>query len=109
MEVQEEEKEGAQEIKLKEKEKEKSKFKSKFIPILKLGQGMEMNGDLQEQLAIQELVGPRNFKALMKLGQGSFGVVYLVEKYTFDDNAGTATPDGRYFAMKILNKRQILG
>lgn len=29
-------------------------------------------------------VGPKNFKALMKLGQGSFGVVYLVVKLVLD-------------------------
>ena len=41
----------------------------------------------------------------MKLGQGSFGVVYLVEKLRFE--AGSTEPQrtGKFFAMKILNKK----
>ena len=36
-----------------------------------------MQRESEEQ---EDFIGPKNFKALMKLGQGSFGVVYLVEK-----------------------------
>lgn len=43
----------------------------------------------------------------MKLGQGSFGIVYLVEKLTIDKQ-GKATPTKKLYAMKILNKRQII-
>lgn len=44
----------------------------------------------------------------MKLGQGSFGVVYLVEKLRFEDKP-EPIKTGKYYAMKILNKKQILG
>lgn len=44
----------------------------------------------------------------MKLGQGSFGVVYLCEKLNFDKD-GNTTPSNTWYAMKILNKKQILG
>ena len=54
-------------------------------------------------------MGPKNFKALMKLGQGSFGVVYLVEKLRFEGASAEPQKTGKYFAMKILNKKQILG
>ena len=55
-----------------------------------------------------QAVGPKNFTAIMKLGQGSFGVVYLVEKIRYDkDDLPIKT--GKYYAMKILNKKQILG
>jgi serine/threonine protein kinase len=52
-------------------------------------------------------VGPENFKAFMKLGQGSFGVVYLVVKLIREDDTMRAT--NKYYAMKILNKKQIMG
>lgn len=52
----------------------------------------------------EKFVGPKNFKALMKLGQGSFGVVYLVEKYRIKAD-GEMEPTKKYFAMKILNKK----
>lgn len=35
----------------------------------------------QKEMLEQQSVGPQNFLPLMKLGQGSFGQVYLVEKY----------------------------
>jgi serine/threonine protein kinase len=58
-----------------------------------------------------QAVGPNNFKALMKLGQGSFGIVYLCEKLRFDPKSPQSEPikTGKYYAMKILNKKQILG
>ena len=34
----------------------------------------------------EKFVGPKNFKAIMKLGQGSFGIVYLVEKLRIDEH-----------------------
>lgn len=53
-------------------------------------------------------VGPKNFIPIMKLGQGSFGQVYLVEKILFKSD-GTQINSGKQYAMKILNKKQILG
>lgn len=44
----------------------------------------------------------------MKLGQGSFGQVYLVEKVNIADD-DTRIPTGKSYAMKILNKKQIMG
>ena len=45
----------------------------------------------------------------MKLGQGSFGVVYLCEKLRFNKDSPDPIKTGKYYAMKILNKKQILG
>ena len=45
----------------------------------------------------------------MKLGQGSFGVVYLVEKLRFEGTSTEPVKTSKFFAMKILNKKQILG
>ena len=44
----------------------------------------------------------------MKLGQGSFGIVYLVEKLSIDPETKKAVPTKKLYAMKILNKRQII-
>lgn len=35
-----------------------------------------------KNIDLEESVGPNNFIPIMKLGQGSFGQVYLVEKLT---------------------------
>jgi serine/threonine protein kinase len=56
----------------------------------------------------EDSVGPDHFKILAKLGQGSFGQVYLVEKYNIYEN-GEKVLTGNLFAMKILNKKQIMG
>lgn len=53
-------------------------------------------------------VGPNNFLPVMKLGQGSFGQVYLVEKLQIKQD-GQIVNTGKQYAMKILNKKQILG
>jgi serine/threonine protein kinase len=45
---------------------------------------------------------------IMKLGQGSFGQVFLVEKFAIRPN-GTQVPTGKLYAMKILNKKQLMG
>ena len=49
-----------------------------------------------------------NFMPIMKLGQGSFGQVYLCEKFTIKPS-GARIPTGKLYAMKILNKKQIMG
>ena len=56
----------------------------KYVTIWKAGQ-VDIGG---EELTS---VGPENFKALMKLGQGSFGVVYLVLKLLRDPQSGQLT------------------
>ena len=47
----------------------------------------------------QEVAGPALFNPIGRLGRGSFGEVYLVEKL----------PEGTHYAMKILHKRKIMG
>eukprot|EP01022_Parablepharisma_sp_SALTPOND_P030305 TRINITY_DN7594_c0_g1_i1.p1 TRINITY_DN7594_c0_g1~~TRINITY_DN7594_c0_g1_i1.p1 ORF type:complete len:430 (-),score=56.77 TRINITY_DN7594_c0_g1_i1:4271-5560(-) len=48
---------------------------------------------------IEENIGPQYFDIIQLLGKGSFGEVYLV-KYK---------PTGKPYAMKVLNKKRILG
>ena len=57
---------------------------------------------------VEQQIGPTNFIPIMKLGQGSFGQVYLVEKIKIAKD-GTQTNTLKTYAMKILNKKQILG
>ena len=84
---QEEEKkqaETAEEIKIEDESKTAetdSRWKNKFITIWKLNEQLQRETEESEKF-----VGPKNFKAVMKLGQGSFGVVYLVEKLRIDEN-----------------------
>ena len=73
---------GAEEIKIEEEQKvaeTDSRWKNKFITIWKLNEQLQ-----RESAESEEWVGPKNFKAIMKLGQGSFGIVYLVEKLRID-------------------------
>lgn len=56
----------------------------------------------------EDSVGPDHFKVLAKLGQGSFGQVYVVEKFNIYPD-GTKELTGNLYAMKILNKKQIMG
>ncbi len=49
-------------------------------------------------------IGPHSFIPIYKLGQGSFGQVFLVERI-----AKIASHNGKEYAMKVLNKKQILG
>ena len=65
---------------------------------------------MMEEWAEDE-VGPEHFKIGAKLGQGSFGHVYIVEKLNIigeGENKQTV-PTGNLYAMKILNKKQIMG
>lgn len=49
------------------------------------------------QFSTRERVGEGNFEIINMLGKGSFGQVFLVKKLD----------DGCYYALKVLNKRQI--
>ena len=52
----------------------------------------------------EDSVGPEHFRIGAKLGQGSFGQVYVVEKLNIKDD-GTSVGTGNLYAMKILNKK----
>ena len=52
----------------------------------------------------EDEVGPNDFKIISKLGQGSFGQVYVVEKLN-NLLDGTVVCTGNLYAMKILNKK----
>jgi len=108
LEAEEEQKLNAdkQEIKIGDDAVKKSdmRWKNKFIQVWKLSEQLE----IEERS--EQAVGPKNFKAVMKLGQGSFGVVYLVEKLRFESSKPSEPiKTGKFYAMKILNKKQILG
>ena len=52
----------------------------------------------------EDQVGPNDFKIISKLGQGSFGQVYVVEKLNQMPD-GTTVSTGNLYAMKILKKK----
>jgi serine/threonine protein kinase len=51
----------------------------------------------------EDEVGPNDFKVIAKLGQGSFGQVYVVEKLNLVNDQYVGS--GNLYAMKILNKK----
>lgn len=63
---------------------------------------------MQMEDEVETSIGPENFVAIMKLGQGSFGNVYLVEKLKVGKD-GKKINTGKWYAMKIMNKSQIIG
>ena len=81
----------------------------KFVTIWQEGEKREKEERKHSVGGFEEdEVGPENFRIGAKLGQGSFGQVYIVEKL---NTAGgkEPVPSGNYYAMKILNKKQIMG
>lgn len=88
----------------KKMEKHERKWKMKFIQIWKYNENLQKEIEKQNDLS----VGPHNFIPIMKLGQGSFGQVFLVEKLNINPDGSTINT-GKQYAMKILNKRQIMG
>jgi serine/threonine protein kinase len=81
-------------------DKTASRWSKKLVKITKFNEKLQAETEPEEKS-----VGPNNFVALMKLGQGSFGIVYLVEKMKYDEETKVATKTGKYYAMKILNKK----
>jgi len=55
----------------------------------------------EEELKKEERIGPHSFKSIMKLGQGSFGLVFLVQRI----NSEGEVINKKFYAMKVLNKR----
>ena len=53
-------------------------------------------------------MGPEHFRIGAKLGQGSFGQVYIVEKLNVIPGKEPIST-GFFYAMKILNKKQRMG
>lgn len=92
---------GASEVVDKKKKKKKEgifeKNKDRFVKIVQFEKKMKMELDLFD--LEQDIAGPALFNPIGRLGRGSFGEVYLVEKL----------PEGDQYAMKILHKRKIMG
>mmetsp|Transcript_25980 Transcript_25980/g.25814 ORF Transcript_25980/g.25814 Transcript_25980/m.25814 type:complete len:731 (-) Transcript_25980:62-2254(-) len=85
------------ENKKKKKEGRFERNKDKFLQIVQLE--MKMKEELRGFGIEQDEAGPALFNPIGRLGRGSFGEVYLVEKL----------PEGDQYAMKILHKRRIMG
>lgn len=81
-------------------EKPEKKWKQKLIKIWEFDEKM-MKGEMD---FCETSVGPNNFVPIMKLGQGSFGQVYLVDKINIMKD-GSKVNSGKQYAMKILNKK----
>ena len=83
------------------------RWKQKFIKLRVAGD--DKKKEEEEKMHVDgweeaDEVGPNDFKIISKLGQGSFGQVYVVEKLTHAED-GTVIPTGNLYAMKILNKK----
>lgn len=87
-------------------QKVQTRWKQKCIHIWQYNEKMQREKELNQE--VESSVGPQNFMPIMKLGQGSFGQVYLVEKIKILPD-GRQMPTGKQYAMKILNKKQIIG
>ncbi|KRX02249.1 Protein kinase-like domain [Pseudocohnilembus persalinus] len=78
------------------KELTKSKISNKVKMFQNVMKQNQNSINLNKQL---NKVGPKDFNIVQKLGQGSFGSVYLVQK----------KQDGKLYAMKTLRKEQVFG
>ena len=74
-------------------QKADSRWKQKFIKIWQEGEKKDRN---RVEGFDEEAVGPEHFRIGAKLGQGSFGQVYIVEKLNILPN-GEKVPTGVYF------------
>lgn len=90
-------KEQTKELKEENKIKHQNQRRIKIIEA-----AMKMNdtpdSPLKDKKALEETIRPEDFIYLQKLGQGSFGEVYLVQY--------KASP--KLYAMKILNKKRVM-
>ena len=89
--------ENVEKRKTKKKEGILEKNRDRYLKIVQFEKTKEENEN--NASTDQEVAGPALFNPIFRLGRGSFGEVYLVEKI----------PEGTYFAMKILHKRKIMG
>jgi len=114
MRIKEEQKQQAAEQEQKEEQDRGAnmRWKKKFVKLWQDGDKMDQKRSVEEQNRLEgweeDEVGPEHFKIGAKLGQGSFGHVYIVEKLNVKPD-GTTVPTGNLYAMKILNKKQIMG
>ena len=83
--------------KTKKKEGILDKNRNKYLKIDQLER--KIKAESESMSTEQDVAGPALFNPIGRLGRGSFGVVYLVEKL----------PEGTEYAMKILHKRKIMG
>lgn len=94
------------------KKVDKMRWKQKFIKVWFEGDKYDVQKEEEEKKKAEgweeDEVGPEHFKIGAKLGQGTFGHVYLVEKLNILPD-GTKFHTGNEYAMKILNKKQIMG
>ena len=88
------------------------RWKQKFVKLWLAGDKLDKQREEEQKRQLEgweeDNVGPENFRIGAKLGQGSFGQVYIVEKLNIKED-GTVLPTGNLYAMKILNKKQIMG
>jgi protein-serine/threonine kinase len=73
------------------------KNRDRFVRIVQFEK--KMREELDSFNTDSDIAGPALFNPIGRLGRGSFGEVYLVEKL----------PEGDQYAMKILHKRKIMG
>lgn len=84
-------------VKKKKKEGLFERNKDRFLKIVQLEN--KMKKEMCNFSPETDEAGPALFNPIGRLGRGSFGEVYLVEKL----------PEGDLYAMKILHKRRIMG
>jgi serine/threonine protein kinase len=84
------------------------RWKQKFVKIWQEGDKYDKKQEEEERKKLEgfeeEEVGPEHFRIGAKLGQGSFGHVYIVEKLNIMPD-GTKVETGNLYALKILNKK----
>lgn len=72
---------------------ESTKWKRKFIKLRGAGEKQQEKEEMTMDDWEEDEVGPEHFQVIAKLGQGSFGVVYLVEKLNIMDDGTKVNTD----------------